>query len=129
MHFMQPSEWALKEAGVVSHRTEYFRWICKFYCLGGPKWTASLAGNYLRQNMTSNKNVSRYYKEILWVGAWATGYRRFRGRGFQSMRRVLDMILFRICCKNCNDVCLKKTENKQKRGPGWPSFKNGNFLA
>ena len=22
------------------------------------------------------------------------------------------------CCKNCNDVCLKKTENKRKRGRG-----------
>ena len=26
-----------------------------------------------------------------------------------------------ICCKNCI-VCLKKTENKRKRGWGWPIF-------
>ena len=26
-----------------------------------------------------------------------------------------------ICCKNCI-VCLEKTENKQKRGRGWPIF-------
>ena len=24
-----------------------------------------------------------------------------------------------ICCKNCIDVCLEKTENKRKRGLGW----------
>ena len=29
-----------------------------------------------------------------------------------------------ICCKSCIDVCLKKTENKRKRGRGWPIFKN-----
>ena len=28
-----------------------------------------------------------------------------------------------ICCKNCNNVCLKKTENKRKRGRGWPIFR------
>ena len=27
-----------------------------------------------------------------------------------------------ICCKNCSNVCLKKTENKRKRGQGWPIF-------
>ena len=26
-----------------------------------------------------------------------------------------------ICCINCI-VCLKKTENKQKKSPGWPIF-------
>ena len=34
----------------------------------------------------------------------------------------MDMTFFTfICCKNCI-VCLKKTENKQKRGRGWPNF-------
>ena len=30
-----------------------------------------------------------------------------------------------ICCKNCNDVCLKRPKIKNdKRGRGWPIFKN-----
>ena len=28
-----------------------------------------------------------------------------------------------ICCKNCNNVCLRGAENKRKRGRGWPIFK------
>ena len=32
-----------------------------------------------------------------------------------------------ICCKNCNNVCLKKTENKRKRGRGWPIFKKRDY--
>ena len=36
------------------------------------------------------------------------------GRGFESEHRILDGHIFPyICCKNCNDVCLKKTENKR----------------
>ena len=50
------------------------------------------------------------------------GGSRSKGRGFESRRRILDGHFFTfICCKNCN-VCLKKTENKQKRGRGWPIF-------
>ena len=26
--------------------------------------------------------------------------------------------------QNCIDICLKKTENKRKRGRGWPISKN-----
>ena len=45
-----------------------------------------------------------------------------KGRGFESRRRIPDGHFFTFnCCKNCN-VCLKKTENKQKRGRGWPNF-------
>ena len=41
---------------------------------------------------------------------------RSKGRGFESQRRILDGHFFTlICCKNCI-VCLKKTENKRKRG-------------
>ena len=42
------------------------------------------------------------------------------GHGFESRHRILDGHFFTyICCKNCI-VCLKKTENKRKRGRGWP---------
>ena len=48
-----------------------------------------------------------------------------KGRGFESRRRILDGHFFTfICCKNCN-VCLKKTENKNKKEAGvGPIFKN-----
>ena len=47
-----------------------------------------------------------------------------KGRGFESRRRILDGHFFTfICCKNCN-VCLKKTENKNKKEAGvGPIFK------
>ena len=45
---------------------------------------------------------------------------------FESQLRILDGHFFTlICCKNSN-VCWKKTENKRKRGGGWPSFVNNN---
>ena len=49
-----------------------------------------------------------------------------KGRGFESRRRILDGHFFTfICCKNCK-VCLKKTENKQKKEAGvGPIFKKG----
>ena len=28
------------------------------------------------------------------------------------------------CCKNCDDVCLKRPKINDKRGLGWPIFKN-----
>ena len=41
-----------------------------------------------------------------------------KGRGSESRRRILDGHFFTfICCKNCN-VCLKKTENKNKKEAG-----------
>ena len=44
-----------------------------------------------------------------------------KGCGFKLRHCILDGHFFTlICCKNCNDVCLKKTENKLKRGQGWP---------
>ena len=46
-----------------------------------------------------------------------------KGRGFESRHRILDGHFFTyICCKNCI-VCLKKTENKRKRGRVWPILK------
>ena len=52
-----------------------------------------------------------------------------KGRGFESRRRIRDghFCTF-ICCKNCN-VCLKKTENKRKRGRGWPNLKKNCTLG
>ena len=40
---------------------------------------------------------------------------RSKGCGFESRQHILHGHFFtNICCKNCDDVCLKKTENKQK---------------
>ena len=48
---------------------------------------------------------------------------RSKDRGFESRHHILDgHFSTYICSKNCNDVCLKKTENKRKRGRGWPIF-------
>ena len=45
-----------------------------------------------------------------------------KGRGFEYQRLMLDGHFFIVIyCKNCS-VCLKKTENKRKRGWGWPIF-------
>ena len=41
------------------------------------------------------------------------------GRGFKSRHYILDG----HCCKNCNDVCLKKPKINEKRGRCWPIFK------
>ena len=49
---------------------------------------------------------------------------RSEGRGFESRHRVLDgHFSTHSCCKNCKDVCLKKTENKMKKRPGVGLFK------
>ena len=51
-----------------------------------------------------------------------------KGRGFESLHRILDGQFFTdICCKNCNDVCLKKTENKCLRGRALP-IKKGFYV-
>ena len=63
-----------------------------------------------------------------WVGAqgpvvmaWDS---KSLGHGFKSQHHVLDGHFFAlICCKNCIDVCLKKTKNKQKRCRGCPICK------
>ena len=40
------------------------------------------------------------------------------GRGFESQHSILDgHFLTYICCKNCNDVCLKRPKfNKKEPG-------------
>ena len=44
-------------------------------------------------------------------------------QGFVSQHRGLDGHFFTyICCKNCYDVCLKRTKINDKRGRGWPIF-------
>ena len=47
---------------------------------------------------------------------------RSEGRGFESRHRILDGHFFTcICCKNCNDVCLKRPKINKKR-PGLAHF-------
>ena len=49
-----------------------------------------------------------------------------KGHGFESRHCILDGHFFTlICCKICN-VFLKKTQNKRKRGQGWPTLKKVN---
>ena len=49
---------------------------------------------------------------------------------FESQHRILDRhFLSYICCKNCNDVCLKRPKINNKRGRGWPIFfKKAGFI-
>ena len=42
---------------------------------------------------------------------------RFEGCGFKSRHPILDGHFSHICCKNCNDVCLKVPKIK-KAGVG-----------
>ena len=38
------------------------------------------------------------------------------GHGFETQHNILDRIFFTyICCKNCNDVCLKRRKSIKKR--------------
>ena len=54
---------------------------------------------------------------------WSCSYGCLKGRGFKSWCRILDgHFIILIFCKNYI-VYLKKTENKRKRGWGWPIFK------
>ena len=47
-----------------------------------------------------------------------------KGRSFKSQRHILDGHFFTyICCKNWNDVCLKRPKNKRKRGRVGPFLK------
>ena len=50
-----------------------------------------------------------------------------KGHGFESRYHILDGHFFTyICCKNCNDVCLKRPKiNKKEAGVG--PFKKTNF--
>ena len=49
---------------------------------------------------------------------------RSEGHGFKYQDHILDGHFFTyICCKNCNDVCLKRPKiNKKEAGVG-PFFK------
>ena len=44
-----------------------------------------------------------------------------KGCGFKSRHHILDR---NFCCKNCNDVCLKRPKINGKRGRGWPIEKD-----
>ena len=40
---------------------------------------------------------------------------RSKGHGFESRHRIQDGHFFAyICCKNCNDVCLKRPKINEK---------------
>ena len=53
----------------------------------------------------------------------------FIGRRFGSRHRILDVYFFLcICCKTCNDVCLKRPKIKYQRGRGGPIFYKKNQL-
>ena len=64
-------------------------------------------------------------------GIWDS---HFEGLGFKSLHclmwslyhhHILDGHFFTlICCKNCIDICLKKTVNKLKRLLGWWPIKH-----
>ena len=46
------------------------------------------------------------------------------GCGFESWHCIVAGHFFtNICCKNCNDVCLKRQKINYKRGQGWAIFK------
>ena len=56
---------------------------------------------------------------------WSSGYGMggdsyAKGRGFASCHCILDGHFFTyICCKNCNDVCLKRAKiNEKEAGVG-----------
>ena len=45
------------------------------------------------------------------------------GGGFESQHLILDGHCYTYtCCKNCNDVFLKRPKINDKRGLGWPNF-------
>ena len=41
----------------------------------------------------------------------------------------MDIFFTCICCKNCNDVCLKIPKINDKRDWRWPIFKNTDLYA
>ena len=46
-----------------------------------------------------------------------------KGRGFESWHCILDGHIFTyICCKNCNDVCLKRPKINEKEAGVGPFF-------
>ena len=52
-----------------------------------------------------------------------------KGCGFESRYRILDGHFFiYICCKNCNDVCLKRSKINEKEAGVGPFFKKNHIL-
>ena len=48
---------------------------------------------------------------------------QYKGSGFESRHRILDGHFFTyICCKNCNDVCLKRRKINEKEAGVGPYF-------
>ena len=45
-----------------------------------------------------------------------------KGRGFKYWHHIVDGLFTNICCKNCNEVCMKRPKINCKRGRGWPIF-------
>ena len=56
---------------------------------------------------------------------WSSGYgRRLMFQRFKFWHHILDGLDFTlICCKICNDVCLKRLKINDKRGRVGPFFK------
>ena len=63
---------------------------------------------------------------------------RSEGRRFESRHHILDAHLFTyICCKNCNDVCMKRPKINEKEAGDGPfkkilyadkRFRNGGIM-
>ena len=72
-----------------------------------------------RKNIHKEEKLLRYKQ--LGLGLVVNGdVSSSNGRGFESRWCILDGHFFTmICCKNCIN-CLKKTENKRKRGEVGP---------
>ena len=52
------------------------------------------------------------------------------GCGFKSLHHLLGEHFFTlICCKICNDVCLKRPKINDNRGRGWPILKTLSTLS
>ena len=56
---------------------------------------------------------------------------RSKGCGFESWHRILDGHFFTyICCKNCNDVCLKRPKiNEKEVARALDCDTSGNFTS
>ena len=57
---------------------------------------------------------------------WSSGYRKkltFQRSWVRIPAPYTGWTFFTfICCKNCNDVCLKRPKINEKRGRSWPIF-------
>ena len=62
---------------------------------------------------------------------WSSGYVRrlmYEGCGFESWHHILDHFFTYICCKNWNDVCLKRPKINNKRGLWFESSHRQTFI-